>query len=147
MDVNERCRGTLASKSNGNGWGCVPPFHPRRCEAARLYPLSVPIKSMPPSETYSRRQWHARLGRESNNINPGRQQAPVCFFCLEDAAITNQPLPQPRDEDGMPGRRLRPLASRSNPRDMTKVCRDREWSLTHVNHVQYRPHRFCGQPE
>jgi len=44
-DGREReAQGTLASKSNGNGWGCVPPFHPRRCEAARLYPLSVPIK-------------------------------------------------------------------------------------------------------
>ena len=43
MDVNERRKGTPASESNGNDWGCVPPFHPRRCKAARLYPLFVPI--------------------------------------------------------------------------------------------------------
>jgi len=78
-DANERRRGTCASRSNGNGWGCVPLFHPRRCKAARLYPLSFPtVKSMPPSETYSRRQRRARLGRESNN--PGPQRAPVCFY-------------------------------------------------------------------
>jgi len=101
----------------------ISSFHPRRCEAARLYPLSVPIKSMPPSETYSRRQRHARLGRESNDIKPGPQQALVCFF--EDAAITNRSLSQPCDEDGTSGLRLRPLTSCSNPRETTEVRRDR----------------------
>ena len=55
--------------------------HPRRCEAACLYPLSpAALKSVPLLGTHSCRQRRARLGWESDNVSPGPSQGPVCFF-------------------------------------------------------------------